>query len=106
MCAPRRGRSGPNPERGGCAVSEGWETLRDLVQSVAERDGCTARHSERVTALGVLLAGQLVPRDAGCAEMRAAFLLHDVGKLALPDGILNKPGPLTTTEMFVMRGHA
>jgi putative nucleotidyltransferase with HDIG domain len=76
------------------------------VGLVADRDGCTARHSERVTALGVLLATEVVPAEAGCPDMCAAFLLHDVGKLALPDAILHKPGALTPTELLVMRGHA
>jgi putative nucleotidyltransferase with HDIG domain len=86
-------------------VLEGWRSVRELVSLVALRDGCTARHSERVTALGMLLAGEVAPWDAGHPEMRAAFLLHDVGKLPLPDAILNKPGALTRTELVVMRGH-
>jgi ribonuclease P protein subunit RPR2 len=104
MCAAsREGR--PEPEEGRVAVLEGWRSVRDLVTLVAERDGCTARHSERVTALGVLLAAEVAPAEAGCPEMRAGFLLHDVGKIALPDAILQKPAALTRTEALVMRGH-
>jgi ribonuclease P protein subunit RPR2 len=80
--------------------------VHELVTLVARRDGCTARHSERVTALGVLLASVVSPADAGCPEMRAGFLLHDVGKLAIPDAILHKPGRLTATELLVMRAHS
>ena len=79
--------------------------MRDLVRLVAARDGCTARHSERVTALGVLLADAVAPADAGHPEMRAGFLLHDVGKLPVPDAILHKPSALTRTELLVMRAH-
>ena len=86
-------------------MSEGWRSVRELVALVAVRDGCTARHSERVTALGVLLAGEVAPEDAGCPELRAGFLLHDVGKLGLPDAILHKPAALTHTERLVMRAH-
>ena len=86
-------------------MSKRRKSVRELVSLVAARDGCTARHSERVTALGVLLAGEVAPAEAGLPEMRAAFLLHDVGKLALPDEILRKAGPLTRTEQLVMRGH-
>ena len=82
-----------------------WRSVRELVGLVADRDGCTARHSERVTALGVLLAGEIAPADAGDPELRAAFLLHDVGKLAVPDEILHKRGALTETELLVMRSH-
>ena len=84
---------------------QAWRTVRELVGMVADRDGYTARHSERVTALGVLLAAEIAPLDAGDPELRAGFLLHDVGKLAVPDAILHKPGRLTATELIVMRSH-
>ena len=82
-----------------------WSSVRELVTLVADRDGCTARHSERVTALGVLLAAEVVPEDVDRPEMRASYLLHDVGKLAVPDEILHKRGPLTETEALIMRAH-
>src|SRR3712207_6336202 len=72
----------------------------------AERDGCTARHSERVTPLGVLRGTEIAATEAGDPELRAAFLLHDVAKLAVPDAILHKPGRLTSTELVVMRSHS
>jgi HD-GYP domain-containing protein (c-di-GMP phosphodiesterase class II) len=84
---------------------EDWRSVRELVSLVARRDGCTARHSERVTALGVLLAAEVVPAEAPDPEMRAGFLLHDVGKLGVPDGILHKSGPLGRTELLVMQAH-
>lgn len=66
----------------------------------------TAEHSFRVAAIARRL-GELFSLPGGdCDELEIAGLLHDIGKLAIPDEIINKPGPLTDEEMAVMRTHA
>ena len=67
--------------------------------------GAWEAHSRRACDLGLLLAEAVVPSDAGDPEMVAGFLLHDVGKIEVPDAILCKPGALTPAELDVVRRH-
>ncbi|RZL33559.1 MAG: HD-GYP domain-containing protein, partial [Rubrivivax sp.] len=69
------------------------------------RDDYTYMHSVAVCALMVVLARQLGMDDAGAREAGLAGLLHDVGKMAMPLDVLNKPGALTDAEFAVMRSH-
>ena len=66
----------------------------------------THEHSEGVTRLAVFLAQQLGLSAASCARLEIAGLLHDLGKLRIPDEILDKPGPLDTHERHVMNTHS
>lgn len=78
---------------------EGWSRALDL------RDNDTQGHTERVAALTVLL-GQSMGMDAEeLVHLRRGALLHDIGKMGIPDSILLKPGPLTADEWEVMRRH-
>jgi diguanylate cyclase (GGDEF)-like protein/putative nucleotidyltransferase with HDIG domain len=75
-----------------------------LMSALAYRDKATAKHSQRVADLCVATAGDLIPiGDVFLLEVAA--LLHDIGKLGVPDSILLKPGPLTPEEWKVMRSH-
>ncbi len=77
----------------------GWAAALDL------RDHDTAGHAQRVTELAVALGERLgMDRDELTALRRGA-LLHDIGKIGVPDKILNKPGPLDEEEWAVMRAH-
>lgn len=82
-------------------------TLRSLVGALDARDSETAGHSERVADLTMAIAAELgIPRDS--EEWRYiswGALLHDVGKIAIPDLILRKPGHLTEEEWTIMRTH-
>ncbi len=83
------------------------ESLLDrLSRAIALRDEETGRHLERMSRYSAALAEQLGygPRD--CEEVRLAAALHDVGKIGIPDAILQKPGPLTPEEYTVMQRHA
>ena len=80
-------------------------TVRALATSVEARDPCTGGHLERVARLGLLLAGAVAPHDARDPQMYFGFLLHDIGKLAVPDRVLNKPGRLSAEEREIMRRH-
>jgi PAS domain S-box-containing protein/putative nucleotidyltransferase with HDIG domain len=78
---------------------EGWVRALDL------RDKETEGHSLRVTEATVLLARSLGVDGAELVHVRRGALLHDVGKMAIPDAILLKPGPLTPEEWAVMHRH-
>ncbi|CAG0946857.1 partial Cyclic di-GMP phosphodiesterase, partial [Anaerolineae bacterium] len=81
------------------ATIEGWSRALDL------RDKETAGHTQRVTELALELARTLGMSDAELVQVRRGALLHDIGKMGIPDGILLKPGPLTPEEWEVMRMH-
>jgi HD-GYP domain-containing protein (c-di-GMP phosphodiesterase class II) len=79
--------------------------VRALADAVEARDACTARHAERVAAYGLELARAHGMASAGDPEVAFGFLLHDVGKIAISDAILHKPGRLTAREREEMRRH-
>jgi putative nucleotidyltransferase with HDIG domain len=76
-----------------------------LARAVEAKDGATADHTLRVADLAVRLAQAMGMDQAGLLRVRVGALLHDVGKLAVPDRILLKPGPLTAREWAVMARH-
>jgi len=73
-----------------------------LAQTIDARDG---GHSRRVTALAEAFAHVLAWDELRIRRMRVGARLHDVGKLALPDSLLTKPGPLTDGERDQLREH-
>ena len=76
-----------------------------LSGALAARDGYTGEHSEAVVEL-VLAVGQVLGFDAHLlADLERVAVLHDVGKLAIPDALLHKPGPLDDQEWALMRKH-
>jgi two-component system response regulator RpfG len=81
------------------------ETLTRLARAIEYRDSGTSAYLERMARIAGLIAEQLgLPEDeARMVEMAAP--LHDIGKIAIPDAILLKPGPLTEEEIAVMRQH-
>lgn len=81
------------------ATLEGWSRALDL------RDHDTEGHSQRVTRMTVRLARAMEMDEETIVHVRRGALLHDIGKLGVPDGILHKPGPLTEEEWKVMRLH-
>ena len=81
------------------------ETVRALSNAVEARDAYTGKHAERVAAYGLQIAYALGLRLTERPELEFGFLLHDVGKVAIPDAILFKPGPLTEEERQLMEQH-
>ena len=78
-------------------------TVLALANAVEARDAYTGKHAERVAAYGLRIA-----HAAGVEvdpQIEFGFLLHDVGKVAVPDAILFKPGPLTAEERALMVKH-
>ncbi len=78
---------------------EGWVLALDL------RDRETEGHTQRVTQMTVRLARELRFTEEEIIHIRRGALLHDMGKMGIPDEILQKPGPLTDEEWVVMRKH-
>jgi putative nucleotidyltransferase with HDIG domain len=80
-------------------------TVRALSNAVEARDAYTGKHAERVAAYGIEIARAVgLPRPED-AETQFGFLLHDIGKVAMPDAILFKPGALTAEERALMARH-
>jgi putative two-component system response regulator len=82
------------------------ETLRLLALASEYRDDATSKHTERVGVAAAAIARQLGLAERDIKLLRDAAPLHDVGKLAIPDSILLKPGPLGSDEYEVMKTHA
>ena len=80
-------------------------TVEALATAVEAKDHTTGGHIERVRRLGLLLAEQIIPRETKDPQMAYGFLLHDIGKLSVPDAILRAPGRLTEEQWSLMRRH-
>ncbi len=80
-------------------------TVRALASAVEARDAYTGRHAERVAAYGLQLADAYGMRLGDDPEIEFGFLLHDAGKVAVPDAILFKPGRLTHAERLIIEQH-
>ena len=79
--------------------------IRLIMSAVDAKDPTTAGHSERVAGLARELAEKLGLPPEEVDDIYLSWLLHDVGKIGIPDHILNKPGRLTEEEMAAMRRH-
>ncbi len=78
---------------------EGWSRALDL------RDRDTSGHTQRVTDLSLRLARRLGLTESELVHIQRGAILHDIGKMAIPDRILLKPGPLTADEWETIRQH-
>jgi diguanylate cyclase (GGDEF)-like protein/putative nucleotidyltransferase with HDIG domain len=81
------------------------ETVTSLAFAIDAKDQYTQGHSQKVSAYAVILAQALGLNEAEVEEIRLAALLHDIGKVGIPEGILNKSGPLDATEWETMKTH-
>jgi HD-GYP domain-containing protein (c-di-GMP phosphodiesterase class II) len=81
------------------ATIEGWSRALDM------RDSSTEGHTRRVTDIAIFLARTMGMGEADLVHMRRGIMLHDMGKMGIPDTILLKPGPLNEEEWKVMRMH-
>jgi len=81
------------------ATLEGWSRALEM------RDKETKDHTRRVTGMTVRLARTMGFSEEELVHIRRGGLLHDIGKMAIPDGILLKPAPLTGAEEEIMRKH-
>ena len=81
------------------------DVMKAIAATIDAKDGYTHRHSERVAAFAMRIAKQLGWDADSRAIVELSGLLHDVGKIGVPDAILNKPGKLTEAEYAEMKQH-
>lgn len=86
-------------------VEMGNETILTIAKTVDAKDENTSQHSIRVSEYSVLIAQKLGLDEQTCDELRRTALLHDIGKIAIPDRVLNKPSRLTDEEYEIMKSH-
>ena len=82
-----------------------FATVRALTNAVEARDAYTGKHAERVAEYALTLGASMGQKWAGQPEIEFGFLLHDIGKVAVPDSILHKPEPLTPHERELIQQH-
>jgi diguanylate cyclase (GGDEF)-like protein len=87
------------------ARSHAMQSIRVLARAVDAKDHSTREHSERVADLAVQIAIALGWSIERAAQLRDAGLLHDVGKIGIPDAVLFKPGRLTDVEYELVKAH-
>ena len=80
-------------------------SIRALATALDARDPYTAGHSDRVSVLSVAICRQLNLPPADIEVVRLGALLHDIGKIGVPDAVLRKPGALTAAEFDVIKLH-
>ena len=79
--------------------------IRALAAALDARDPYTAGHSERVSGFSVMIGRQMELGDNEIDVLRLGALLHDIGKIGVPDEVLRKPGALTTEEFEQIKRH-
>jgi HD-GYP domain-containing protein (c-di-GMP phosphodiesterase class II) len=89
----------------GALLHQHRSTAAALAQAIEARDSGTGGHVQRVTALAQELLAVVDPVLAADEQLSFGFLLHDVGKIGVPDAVLRKPGPLDAAERLVMDTH-
>ncbi len=85
--------------------TSGFDILHGLVLAVDTKDRYTKRHSEDVARYGVFLARRLGLDPEFINSIHLAGMLHDIGKIGIPDPILRKPGKLTAAEYAIVKQH-
>jgi diguanylate cyclase (GGDEF)-like protein/putative nucleotidyltransferase with HDIG domain len=80
-------------------------TVLSLAEALDQRDPSTSKHSQTVGRLCEMMATELDLGDERIQRIRLAGILHDIGKIGVPDSILRKPGPLNAEELAHMRRH-
>jgi putative nucleotidyltransferase with HDIG domain len=82
-----------------------FDTIRAIVATIDAKDGYTHRHSERVAGFATRIAAELGRPGEEIELVKLSGLLHDVGKVGVPEAILNKPGKLTKEEFDEIKKH-
>lgn len=86
-------------------IQMGNETIITIARTVDAKDENTSQHSQRVSEYSVMIAQKLGYDENELEILRKTALLHDIGKIAIPDRILNKAGRLTDEEYSIMKSH-
>jgi putative two-component system response regulator len=100
----RRAERVASPEHSSAHIGE--DVLDCLIRAGRFRDEETAEHVERVSRSCGLIARSLDWSAADCGTLRVASAMHDIGKVAVPDAVLRKPGKLTAEERGLIQRHA
>ena len=80
-------------------------TLAALLETLGRRDAATAAHAVRISLMASEIAGAMGVRAAERTDIERGALLHDIGKVAMPDTLIYKTGPLTEEEIAIIRTH-
>ena len=83
----------------------GTETIMAIAKAVDAKDERTASHSQRVSDYSAMIGAELGMSETEVENLRKAARMHDVGKIGIPDNILNKPARLTDEEYAIMKSH-
>jgi putative nucleotidyltransferase with HDIG domain len=103
---PRRSRRNGPRRRSELVSTDLVDSMVGLLAAALElRDDETGQHAHRVTQLGLALAETVAPGLAADPQLRYGFLLHDIGKIGVPDRILLKPRQLDVGEVRLMEQH-
>jgi putative nucleotidyltransferase with HDIG domain len=81
------------------------ESLRAITSSLEEKDSYTHGHSIRVAEYALILADEVGLSEIEAKELELSALLHDIGKIGIPDSVLLKPARLTRAEFEIMKSH-
>lgn len=87
------------------SLEDSTAVITSLANAIEGRDAYTRGHVERVSTYSVEIGRRLGLSAADLAALRTGGVVHDIGKVAVPDQILNKPGKLTDEEMTIVRRH-
>ena len=79
--------------------------IYSLVSMIEKRDSYTAGHTKRVAHYGVLIAKEMGFKDEKLEDLQRASMLHDIGKIVIPDSVLLKPGKLNPLEYEIIKEH-
>lgn len=83
-----------------------FRVIEALAAAIDAKQSYTAEHSRRVQAIASAIGRRLKLEEDELSQLEMAAQVHDVGKIGVPDGILNKPGPLDDDEWEVMKDHS
>lgn len=86
-------------------VRMGNETILAIARTVDVKDANTSQHSARVAQYSIMIAERMGYSSDEIENLRKTALLHDIGKIGIPDSVLNKPGRLTDEEYEIMKSH-
>ena len=102
LCRPGRHRAGHRPlaER---LEEQHLATVGALAAALEAKDAYTGNHAQAIAEFALAVGEELGSRRPELRATRMGALLHDVGKIGIPESILNKPGPLTDDEFTVMK---
>lgn len=82
-----------------------FETVRTLANAVEHKDAYTSYHSERVMEYSLLIALEMDLDKKEINDLKFGSILHDIGKIGIPEAILNKEGPLTQEDFEFIKKH-